>query len=210
MSGFRCVMAGICGGSAAGKTTVAQSLASRLGHLHPTVVEVDRYYYDRSALSREQKRAINYDEPAAIEFSLLAAHLAGLKQGRAVEAPVYDYATHARLARVDRLKPSRLVIVEGVLLFSDPASRALLDFTIFVHAGRDERLRRRIARDAVERGRDRESVIRQFNETVEPGFERYIQPTKTSVDVVLDWNMMNHAALETIARRIEELTNSIM
>ncbi|MBI4827593.1 MAG: AAA family ATPase [Nitrospinae bacterium] len=150
MGGFRCVMAGVCGGSAAGKTTVAQSLASRLARFHPTVVEVDRYYYDRGALTGEQKRAINYDEPAAIEFSLLAASLVQLKQGHAVDVPVYDYATHALLARTDRLKPSRLVIVEGVLLFSDPACRALLDFTIFVQADREERLRRRIARDAVD------------------------------------------------------------
>jgi len=205
MMNIKPLVIGISGGSAAGKTTVASLLASSLGQAMAVILEVDRYFIDRSSLSHDEQAKINYDIPQALDFHQLAQDLARLKMGQAVLAPEYDYATHSSRPNAHRIEPARVIIVEGILLFHPPSVASLLDFRIFVEADRDERLRRRMERDVVHRGRTRESVIHQFNSTVEPAYLEYTAPTRQNADVTLDWNGMNYSALEAIAGRIRKI-----
>jgi len=205
MSKFTALTVGISGGSAAGKTTVAGELARKLAVFKPALLEVDRYFKDHSGKNHEELAKINYDVPEALDFHLLERDLRLLRSGEAVLAPEYDYATHSSRPMAYRIEPSRLIIVEGILLFHPANIAPLMDFKIFVEAAREERLRRRIERDTVQRGRTRESVIRQFNETVEPAYLQYTLPTKALAAAVLDWNAVNHPALDHIVGRIGAL-----
>lgn len=198
---------GISGGSAAGKTMVAGLLAEMLEEISPAVVGVDYYFKDQSHLSAQELARLNYDIPEALNFDLLEKDLKELKSGVGVSMPNYDYATHSSIQNATNITPSRLVIVEGILLFYPDSIKPLLDFKVFVEAGRDERLRRRIARDTVERGRTEESVIRQFNDTVEPSFEKYTQPTRNDADFMLDWNPINTKDLTKLASKIKSLVS---
>lgn len=193
---------GISGGSAAGKTMVAGLLAEELKDLDPLVIEVDRYFVDRSYLPPEERMKLNYDIPSALDFDGLAQDLANLKNGRRVYLPRYDYANHQATLNADPANPAPLIIVEGILLFHPAQIKPLLDFRLFVEADRDARLKRRIARDTVERGRTEKSVIRQFNQTVEPAFLEYTAPTKGQADFVLDWNVKNMDALRMAAMAV--------
>lgn len=199
------VVVGISGGSAAGKTTVAQLLAQRLEAFHPALLAVDRYFKDQGDVADEARAKLNYDVPEALDFALLEKDISLLRRGRAAMVPEYDYATHSSVPRAYKIGPSQLPIVEGILLFHPEKIAPLIDFRIFVEAEREERLRRRIERDTVHRGRTRESVIRQFTETVEPAFIKYTLPTRGRADAVLDWNTMNYPALDQIARRLGAL-----
>jgi uridine kinase len=186
---------GISGGSAAGKTMVAGLLAVELADLAPLVIGVDRYFVDRSLVPPKKRMKINYDIPSALNFNALARDIANLKSGHWVFLPRYDYINHYSSANADLVKPAPLIIVEGILLFHSEQIEPLLDFRLFVEADRDTRLQRRIARDTVERGRTRESVTHQFNQTVEPAFLEYTAPTKEQADFALDWNVKDMQAL---------------
>jgi len=181
---------------------VAGLLAGELCDLHPLVIEVDRYFVDRSGLPPDERMKINYDIPSALDFDGLARDIADLKQGRRVSLPRYDYVNHKSTPNADPVEPAALIIVEGILLFHPAQIKPLLDFRLFVEADRDVRLKRRIARDTVERGRTRESVIRQFNQTVEPAFLEYTAPTKGQADFALDWNVRDMEALRMAAMAV--------
>lgn len=196
---------GISGGSAAGKTMVAGLLAEELRDLAPLVVEVDRYFVDRSHLPPDERMKINYDVPSALDFGGLARDIADLKKGRRVFLPRYDYANHKSTPNADPAEPAALIIVEGILLFHPARIKPMLDFRLFVEADRDVRLQRRIARDTVERGRTRESVIHQFNHTVEPAFLEYTAPTKGQADFALDWNVKDMEALRMAAMAVRAM-----
>lgn len=196
---------GVSGGSAAGKSTVARLLADSLNEFDPAVIGVDMYFFDRSGLSPSKRARLNFDSPEALDFETLAVDLQRLKSGEKVYIPAYDYATHVSIPKATLTNPSRLIIVEGILLFYPPAVQPMLDCKIFVDASREERLRRRVERDTAERGRTRESVIRQFNETVEPGFAKYIEPGRAGVQFTLNWNRWNFDELHIIAQRIKGL-----
>lgn len=199
------VLVGISGGSAAGKTMVAGLLAKALEDISPAVVEVDRYFRDNSHLSPDELAKLNYDIPDALNFDQLEKDLKELKSGSKIAIPHYDYATHSANPGAEKINPSRLVIVEGILLFHPQNIKPLIDYRVFVDAERNERLRRRIARDTVERGRTKESVIHQFNDTVEPAFEKYTRPTCNSADFILDWNPINTEDLAKLAYKIKSL-----
>lgn len=193
---------GVSGGSAAGKTMVANMLAERLSEEGALVIGVDRYFLDRSALPPEERARLNYDVPEALNFAQLAVDISTLKAGRPVALPVYDYCHHAATPDAERVEPAPVIIVEGILLFYPQPIQPLLDYRIFVNAERDIRLARRIARDTVERGRSEESVIRQFIETVEPAFEKYTLPTRSQADVTLDWDVKDRGAINRLADAI--------
>lgn len=178
---------------------VAGLLAEELSDLAPLVIEVDRYFIDRSGLPPEERMKLNYDVPTALDFDGLARDIAYLKNGCRVALPRYDYANHAAFPDADPADPAPLIIVEGILLFHPAQIKPLLGFRLFVEADRDVRLKRRVARDTVERGRTEESVIRQFNQTVEPAFLEYTAPTKGQADFALDWNVRNMEALRMAA-----------
>lgn len=196
---------GVSGGSAAGKTTVARLLAEALAKYDPAVIGVDMYFIDQSALTPGELEKFDFDSPEALDFDLLAGDLEKLKSGEPVTIPSYDYATHASRPNATMVNPSRLVIVEGILLFHPQPIQRLLDCKIFVSADREERLRRRVARDAKERGRSPESVMQRFYDTVEPGYEKYTLPTKAGSQFTIYWNRWDFKALEALSRRIEAL-----
>jgi uridine kinase len=198
---------GVAGGTGSGKTTLARRLAAELPN-DVVIVEHDWYYRDRSGLSPEAREAVNYDEPEALENQLLAAQLAELKRGQGVEAPQYDFATHTRSARVRRIEPTRIVVVEGILLFAVPELRHLFDLRIFVDTDDDIRLMRRIARDLVERGRDIASIEHQYYGSVRPMHLLHVAPSKQHAHLIVPEGGENAEALDVIVGRLRYLLAS--
>ena len=193
---------GIAGGSGSGKTTLMKNLVEKFGD-HVTVVSHDNYYRRHDELTYEQRCLINYDEPAAFETDLMAKHLDLLKQGHAIECPVYDYTVHNRSDEVVEIVPRPVIIVEGILIFTDEALRELMDIRIFVDTDADVRLCRRIKRDVNKRGRTLESVLNQYQETVKPMHEKYVEPSKKFADIVVPEGGKNLVALDMIMLRIQ-------
>jgi uridine kinase len=195
---------GIAGGTGSGKTTLSARLISELAG-DVAVLEHDWYYRDRSGLAQAEREDVNYDEPAALDNALLVAHLAELRQGRAVECPQYDFATHTRKAVTRRVAPARIVAVEGILLFAIPELCAAFDLRIFVDTDDDIRLMRRIARDIVERQRDIASIAHQYYSTVRPMHLLHVAPSKRSAHLVVPEGGENAQALDVIVGRLKYL-----
>ena len=193
---------GIAGGTGSGKTTLMNNIIKKFGD-SVTVLSHDNYYRRRDDLTYEQRCGINYDEPAALETDLMAAHLDKLRHGEAIDCPVYDFTCHNRSDKTVRICPKRVIIVEGILIFENEPLRDLMDIKIFVDTDADVRLCRRIARDVTERGRTLESVLRQYQTTVKPMHEKYVEPSKKYADLVVPEGGKNLVALEMIMGRIE-------
>src|SRR5689334_6495461 len=157
---------GVAGGSGSGKTTVVRRIVDSLGPEQVVVLEHDRYYRDRNDLRLEERAALNYDHPDSLETDLMVRHVNELRAGKAVEAPVYDFARHARVATTETVVSSRALIVEGILIYTDASLRALMDVKVFVDTDDDTRFIRRLQRDTKERGRTMQSVIDQYLSTV--------------------------------------------
>ena len=200
------VVIGVAGGSASGKTTVVARIVESLGDDHVTVLEHDRYYRDRSELRLEDRAALNYDHPDALETDLLVQHLTDLRGGRGIELPVYDYATYTRRQVTEPIRPRRAIIVEGILIFADAALRELMDVKVFVDTDDDIRFIRRLKRDVEERGRTTDSIVNQYLTSVRPGHEQYIEPSKHHADVVIQQGGLNPAAFDVLLARVRELT----
>ena len=192
---------GIAGGSGSGKTTLMKRLVEQFGD-HVAVVSHDNYYRRHDELSYEERSQINYDEPAALETDLMAYHLDCLRQGQAIDCPVYDYAAHNRSDETIRIEPRKVIIVEGIMIFENEALRNLMDIRIFVDTDADVRLCRRIKRDVNKRGRTLESVLTQYQETVKPMHEQYVEPSKKYANLVVPEGGKNVVALEMITDRI--------
>lgn len=197
---------GIAGGSGSGKTTLMKNLVEKFGD-HVTVVSHDNYYRRHDELTYEQRCLINYDEPAAFETDLMARHLDLLKQGQEIECPVYDYTIHNRSDEVVKIAPRPVIIVEGILIFADEELRDLMDIRIFVDTDADVRLCRRIKRDVTKRGRTLESVLNQYQETVKPMHEKYVEPSKKFANLVVPEGGKNYVALDMIIDRIQRHLN---
>lgn len=193
---------GIAGGTGSGKTTLMDNLVRRFGDV-VTVLSHDNYYRRRDGLTMEERRRINYDEPAALETSLMVEHLARLRRGEKVECPLYDFTAHNRSDKTLTLVPKRVIIVEGILIFEDPALRELMDIRIFVDTDADVRLCRRIARDVNDRGRTLQSVLEQYQTTVKPMHEKYVEPSKKYANIVVPEGGRNYVALDMIVGRIQ-------
>ena len=188
---------GIAGGSGSGKTTLMKNLIDRFGDVI-TVLSHDNYYKRLDALTYEQRCLVNYDEPAAFETDLMVRQLDCLRKGQAIDCPVYDFTVHNRSNETVHIVPEKVIIVEGILIFADPALRELMDIKIFVDADADIRICRRIKRDVNKRGRSLESVITQYQNTVKPMHEKYVEPSKRYADIVVPEGGKNLVALEMI------------
>ena len=192
---------GIAGGSGSGKTTLMKRLVEQFGD-DVTVVSHDNYYRRHDELTYEQRCLINYDEPAAFETDLMARHLDCLRNGQAIECPVYDYTIHNRSDATFTIEPRKVIIVEGILIFENEALRNLMDIRIFVDTEADVRLCGRIKRDVNKRGRTLESVLIQYQNTVKPMHEQYVEPSKKYANLVVPEGGKNLVALEMITDRI--------
>ena len=192
---------GIAGGTGSGKTTLMKRLVERFS-ADVTVLSHDNYYRRRDDMPFEERCKVNYDEPAALETDLMARHLDALRRGQAIDCPVYDFSQHNRSNETVRIEPKRVIIVEGILIFENKQLRDLMDIKIFVDTDADIRLCRRIRRDVRERGRTLESVIEQYQATVKPMHEKYVEPSKRYAHIVVPEGGKNAVALEMIEGRI--------
>ncbi len=192
---------GIAGGSGSGKTTLMKRLVEQFGD-NVSVLSHDNYYKRHDELTFEQRTKLNYDEPEALDTSLLVYQLDQLRHGMSIDCPVYDFALHNRSNDTIRVTPKRVIIVEGIMIFVEPALRALMDIKIFVDTDADVRLCRRIKRDVNKRGRSLESVLEQYQETVKPMHEKYVEPSKKYADLVVPEGGKNQVALDMIMGRI--------
>jgi len=189
---------GVAGGSGSGKTTVVRRIVDSLGLDQVTLLDHDRYYRDRNDLRLEERAALNYDHPAALETDLMVSHVRALKAGQAVEVPQYDFTRHARLTETNTFQPRRALIVEGILVFTDAALRDLMDLKVFVDTDSDTRFIRRLRRDVAERGRTMESVIDQYQSTVKPMHLEFVEPSKRYVDVIIPLGGHNTVAVDLL------------
>ena len=192
---------GIAGGSGSGKTTLMKNLIDKFGDVI-TVLSHDNYYKRHDELSYEERCQLNYDEPGAFDTSLMIYQLDQLRHGQPIDCPVYDFTFHNRSNETIRIVPERVIIVEGILIFESEPLRQLMDIKIFVDADADVRLCRRIKRDVNKRGRSLESVLTQYQQTVKPMHEKYVEPTKKYADLVVPEGGKNLVALELIEGRI--------
>lgn len=195
---MRPLVVGIAGGTGSGKTTVAHKLAAAMPADRCVTIEHDAYYRDQSHLSPEERAVINYDHPSSLESNLLAEHLQALRSGRTVEVPLYDFATHARSKQTRTVKPARVIIVEGILVFTEAQLREQMDIKIFVDTDADIRLMRRIRRDLEHRGRSFQSIRDQYYATVRPMHLEYVEPTKRWADLIVPEGGDNRIALDLL------------
>ena len=192
---------GIAGGSGSGKTTLMKRLVELFGD-DVSVLSHDNYYKRHDELTFEEREKLNYDEPDALDTSLLVYQLDQLRHNMAIDCPVYDFVRHNRSNETIHIEPKRVIIVEGIMIFVDPDLRQLMDIKIFVDTDADIRLCRRIKRDVNKRGRSLESVITQYKETVKPMHEKYVEPSKKYADLVVPEGGKNQVALDMIEGRI--------
>ena len=193
---------GIAGGTGSGKTTLMKNLMARFGDV-VTVLSHDNYYKRRDDMPFEERCKVNYDEPGAFDTSLMVYHLEQLRSGHAIECPVYDFTVHNRSSEVIQVVPREVIVVEGILIFENEDLRNLMDIRIFVDTDADIRLCRRIKRDVNKRGRTLESVLTQYQTTVKPMHEKYVEPTKKYADLVVPEGGKNAVALDMIIGRIQ-------
>ena len=194
---------GIAGGSGSGKTTLMNNIVSRFTE-DITVLSHDSYYRRHDDMTYEERCQLNYDEPAALETELMVRHLDCLRNGEAIDCPVYDFTVHNRSDATQRIEPSRIIIVEGILIFENEALRDLMDIRIFVDTDADIRLCRRVKRDVNKRGRSLESVLSQYQETVKPMYEKYVEPSKKYAHILVPEGGKNTIAQEFIISLLEK------
>jgi uridine kinase len=205
MTNPRPIVLGVAGGSGSGKTTVVDRILEEVGADRIAVLRHDVYYRDLSHLPMDERRRTNLDHPLAFDDELFAAHIDALAEGRPVATPTYDYTTYARLAGTHRVEPRPVILVEGILIFADPALRGRMDIKVYVDAEADLRLLRRLRRDLAERGRDLASVLAQYETTVRPMHLEFVEPSKRWADVVIPRGGRNEVAIGMVVARIERL-----
>jgi uridine kinase len=196
---------GIAGGSGSGKTTVAQEILQRVGPARIAFLQHDSYYKDLSGLPPTQRAEVNFDHPNSLETELLIEHIASLRQRQPVEVPIYDFSIHGRTSETFTVQPRSVILVEGILIFTEAALRKMFDVKIFVDTDSDLRFIRRLERDITERGRTTESVIKQYQHTVRPMHLEFVEPSKRYADIIIPEGGHNTAALDMVVARIEAL-----
>ncbi len=196
---------GIAGGTGSGKSTVVRKIMEALPKEEVAVIPQDSYYKDNRHIPLEVRLKMNYDEPDSIDWNLLCDQLSELKEGKAVERPTYDFLTCARTPDTLTILPSEVVVVEGILVLSNPRLRKMMDIKVFVDADADERLIRVIHRDCIERGRTPQMVIDRYQETLKPMHNLYIEPTKRYADIIIPQGGNNNVAIKLLADYIRSL-----
>lgn len=193
---------GIAGGTGSGKTTITDRLVKEFGG-NVSVVHHDNYYKAHHDMPYAERCLLNYDHPDSFDTEMMIEHLRRLKEGKSVECPVYDYTIHDRSDRTITIEPTRVIIVEGILIYADPRLCDQMDIKIFVDTDADVRILRRILRDVQERGRSLESVINQYLTTVKPMHEQFVEPSKRRADVIIPEGGQNIVALEMVVQRVK-------
>lgn len=199
------VLIGIAGGTGSGKTTVANGILERAGAENIAFLPHDAYYRDLGDLPSPQRELMNFDHPDALETTLLIKHLKALRNLKPVEIPIYDFTTHSRTSLTKLVEPKPVILVDGILIFAEPDLKELFDVKIFVDTPADVRFIRRLQRDIAERGRTVESVIHQYQTTVRPMHEEFVEPSKRHADVIIPEGGWNTVAMDMVVTRIEAL-----
>lgn len=195
---------GIAGGTGCGKTTVVNQIVEQLPENEVVVISQDSYYNDLAHLTKKERSQVNFDHPNSIDFELLIQHMKALKQGKSIEIPIYSFVEETRLEGTIVTEPKKVVIVEGILVLSNPRLRELFDIKIYVHADSDERLIRRLQRDIRERGHDLEKVLHRYQTAVKPMHNEFIEPSKEFADIIIPNNHYNTVAVDMVRTIINE------
>lgn len=190
---------GIAGGTGSGKTTVVNNILQQLNAEGVNVLSQDNYYHDNHHLSLAEREVLNYDHPKSIDFELLVKHVKMLKRGEAIEQPIYSFVTHSRTGDFVVIEPRNVLIVEGILVLTNPDLLKEFDLKVFVHADSDERLIRRIKRDTQERGRDLEEVLHRYQTTLKPMHLEFIEPSKNEADLIVPNMRQNSVAIDFLS-----------
>lgn len=199
------IIIGVAGGTGSGKTTVSEAILDRVGDDRIAYIQHDSYYKDLGHLPPEDRAKVNFDHPDALDSELLAQHLRLLKEGQAVEVPVYDFTTHTRPSETRRIEARKVIVVEGILIFAERALRDLMDVKIYVDTDADIRFIRRLQRDITERGRNAASVIQQYLETVRPMHLEFVEPSKRYADIIIPEGGFNITAIDMIVARVQAM-----
>jgi len=202
------LIVGIAGGTGSGKTTVVNKLVKELPDGEVIVIPQDAYYKDNGHIPPEERQKINFDHPDSLEFTLLIRHLKELREGHNVEMPVYSYLTCLRSAETITVKPAKVILVEGILILTDPYLRNMLDIKVYVDADADDRLGRVILRDIVERGRSVLMVLQRYHDTVKPSHLQFIEPSKRYADIIIPGGGENDVGIRVIISLLEKQLNS--
>lgn len=195
---------GIAGGTGCGKTTVVNQILNELPEGEVGIISQDSYYKDTSHLTYEERANINFDHPRSIDFELLETHLKKLKKNKPIQQPVYSFVQHNRTGDTILTHPRKVMIVEGILILTNPELRTMFDIKIFVHADSDERLIRRLKRDIAERGRDLDEVLTRYQNTLKPMHDQFIEPMKEYADIIIPNNKYNTVAVDIVRTIINE------
>jgi len=195
---------GIAGGTGSGKTTVVNMIVDQLQHKEVSVISQDSYYRDTSHLTYDERTKINFDHPQSIDFDLLVKHLKTLREGKSIEQPIYSFVKHNRTGETITTSPKSVMIVEGILLLTNPELRDLFDIKIYVHTDSDERLIRRVKRDIHERGRDIQEVLDRYQNTLKPMHQQFIEPSKEFADIIIPYNRHNFVAVDIVQKIIRQ------
>ncbi|MFB9111018.1 uridine kinase [Flavobacterium gyeonganense] len=195
---------GIAGGTGSGKTTVVHQIMNELPDTEVGVISQDSYYKETHNLSFDERALINFDHPRAIDFELLVKHLKALKAGETIDQPVYSFIQHNRTDDTVSTHPRKVMIVEGILILTNPELRDMFDIKIFVHADSDERLIRRLKRDISERGRDIDEVLNRYQNTLKPMHEQFIEPSKAFADIIIPNDKYNTVAIDVVRAVINQ------
>ena len=198
---------GIAGGTGSGKTTITRKLIQRFFN-DVSVINHDNYYKAHHDMPYEERCQLNYDHPDAFDTQLLINDLRSLKAGKSIICPVYDYTVHDRSSKTILIRPSKVIIVEGILIFADPELCSEMDVKIFVDTDADVRILRRIVRDVRDRGRSLESVVNQYLNTVKPMHETYVEPSKRNADIIIPEGGHNIVAFDMLVERVRAHINS--
>lgn len=199
------VLLGVAGGSGSGKTTVVEEILRSLHPFPVSVIHHDAYYRDLSHRPFEERMEVNFDHPDALETELLVEHLHRLRNGEGVNVPIYDFATHTRTSRVQRVDPTGVIIVDGILVLVEPRLRDLLDIKVFVATDPDIRFIRRLRRDMRERGRSLESVVEQYLKTVRPMHNAFVEGSRAHADIIIPEGGRNQVAIDLLVSRLRRV-----